>query len=508
MKKAYPIHPFLFCIFPILFLYSYNIEIVRISEIIIPILISLLVSFILFFILKIIFKDKNKAAIILSVLIILFFSYGRIIEAIYGFPLGRQRYLILFYVIILAIAVYFIARTKKNLNIPTNILNVMAVSIIIISLVNISFFEFRNIRHKKIEEIKTYEVTEYKLNIDKENAPDIYYIILDAYAHYDTLKDVYGYDNREFYDYLNKKGFFIADKSLSNYATSFLSISSSLNMEYINYLADILGEEATDMSIPHSMIKKSRAVASLQSAGYKYIHFSSGWWEPTAYNEYADINIEYESLSEFQIILIRTTMLKMFENRIIRDTQREGILYSFSKLSEMPEVEGPKFVFAHITPPHPPYLFDRDGNPLPPVESEIFYHWHPREYYLEQLIFVNKKVSEVIDDILLNSKNPPVIVIQSDHGPHSVREKLYSAYFEDQEVAETAIKESMKILNAYYLPSSGNDLLYDNITPVNTFRIIFNHYFDQNLELLEDRGYYSEYWGKPYKLKDITDLAN
>ena len=50
--------------------------------------------------------------------------------------------------------------------------------------------------------------------------PDIYYIILDGYAHFDTLRNIYGYDNSLFYDFLEKNGFYIPDNSLSNYLLS------------------------------------------------------------------------------------------------------------------------------------------------------------------------------------------------------------------------------------------------------------------------------------------------
>lgn len=48
----------------------------------------------------------------------------------------------------------------------------------------------------------------------------------------------------------------------------------------------------------------------------------------------------------------------------------------------------------------------------------------------------------------------------------------------------------MSILNAYYIPNNVNLFLYETITPVNTFRIILNNYFGQNLPLLEDKSYF------------------
>ena len=61
----------------------------------------------------------------------------------------------------------------------------------------------------------------------------------------------------------------------------------------------------------------------------------------------------------------------------------------------------------------------------------------------------------------------------------------------------TNMWERFGILNAYYLPGGGEQHLYESITPVNTFRVILNHYFDHNLELLPDRSYYS-LWQRPF----------
>ena len=63
----------------------------------------------------------------------------------------------------------------------------------------------------------------------------------------------------------------------------------------------------------------------------------------------------------------------------------------------------------------------------------------------------------------------------------------------------------MSILNAYYLPDQNTELIYDSITPVNSFRLILNAYFNANYELLEDKSYFSDY-GQPYNFTDVTKI--
>jgi hypothetical protein len=62
----------------------------------------------------------------------------------------------------------------------------------------------------------------------------------------------------------------------------------------------------------------------------------------------------------------------------------------------------------------------------------------------------------------------------------------------------------MRILNAYYLPRGGNEVLYPDVSPVNTFRLIFNRYFDAGLPLLDDLSYYSA-MSSPYNYIPIAE---
>ena len=63
----------------------------------------------------------------------------------------------------------------------------------------------------------------------------------------------------------------------------------------------------------------------------------------------------------------------------------------------------------------------------------------------------------------------------------------------------------MSIFNAYLLPGGGHQLLYDSVSPVNTFRLVFNFYLNYNFELLDDRNYRSPF-GRPYEFEEVTDL--
>jgi hypothetical protein len=96
---------------------------------------------------------------------------------------------------------------------------------------------------------------------------------------------------------------------------------------------------------------------------------------------------------------------------------------------------------------------------------------------------------------LLNSKEKPVIVLQADHGPHS---KIFFERSPDMDYAEC-----LSILNADYLPDGGRGALYEGVSPVNTFRIIFNRYFGTKYKLLKDKNFFSTA-RHPYRFINVT----
>lgn len=504
MKKSFVIHPFLFALFPILFLYSKNIYQVSFSQALVPSAIVLGFTLLLVSLSGLILRDSKKAGIMVSLFLVLFFSYGHAYELkkIGSFVIDRHRYLLPIWGIFFTCGVYLIIRTHRDLRNFTNILNVMAFSLVVISFTNIEVYEFK-IKGKG-QDNRRNTVARKNDKTDLGNSStlrDIYYIVLDGYASSSTLKDVYNFDNTEFSDYLIGQGFYIASKSHSNYAMTFLSLSSSLNMEYINYLHETLGVESTDRRATYQMIKDSKVMHSLKSRGYKFIHFSSGWGA-TGGNNNADWDIKCGSESEFLMMLIQTTMLNPLQGYLIGNDARARVLCTFSKLAEVSGIKGPKFVFAHIVCPHPPFLFGANGEP---VSETVFKMsgdvWQQKENYLNQLIFVSRKVEMLVDEILSKSEVAPIIILQADHGPASTFVHKDSWNFPTKKM----LRERMEIFNAYHLPSDAPRVLYDSITPVNTFRLIFKLYFDADYALLNDQSYFSSY-ERPYEFSNVTDM--
>ena len=116
--------------------------------------------------------------------------------------------------------------------------------------------------------------------------------------------------------------------------------------------------------------------------------------------------------------------------------------------------------------------------------------------YRNQVRYLNEKLKMVVDSIRGGSDRPPVIIIQGDHGPGS---RLSLDSLED-----TNARKRFSILNAYHLPAGGEEDLYDSISPVNTFRVVFNHYFGTNYPLLADRSFYAPFL-RPYEFVSVPE---
>jgi len=527
LKKLPPIHPILFAVFPILFLYSQNKGELLPGEISIPTtaVAGLLLLFLfLWFLLNFIFKDKERAALLISAFIFLFFSYGHFYSLIKGFGIhfgsfgiGEDKTLFTLYALALLILGYLLFKTRRELSRLTTLVNLIALSLVLISIVDILPYEIAVRRSTPTRQAGVEDNGPTNISLEGKSLPDIYYIILDGYARNDILKSIFNYDNSEFTDYLEGKGFYVAYKSSSNHTLTGSSLPSTLHMDYIDnvvsYMKDKLGERPKDVQ----MIEDNKVVPFLKSYGYKFINISSGWIR-TEYIGNADVNLgsgyllkigdKFLALNEFSVVFLRTTALKPFLEPVLADSARQRILYSFEKLTEVPEMAEPTFTFAHYMMPHPPYLFDADGNPVPETELQLAGGaFENKEYYLNQLIFANKKTKEIVDAILSQSDNPPIIIIQADHGSFSL---LGDPRRWASRVNKDAIMERMSILNAYYLPHRGDKLLYDSITPVNTFRLIFNFYFGADYNLLPDEIYFSCYSvsGCPFKRLNVTEMVS
>ncbi|MFC1656881.1 sulfatase-like hydrolase/transferase [Patescibacteria group bacterium] len=510
------LYPFLLSIYPVLHIYVTNIQEAELREFLFFAALVLILTLVVYFLGLFIFRKENhKAALFAGVFILLFLSYGHIFDFIAGWKVGifsntenkwildwtfgRHRYLLGFFLILILGISIWLQRAKKDLNNMTKIYSFISIVLLIwptIQLVNYQLFQKTQWTQEVIE-------SEARTN---QKLPDIYYIIPDGHVRADVAKKHFGYDLTPLINKLEDLDFYIARDARSNYTMTNLSIPSFLSMNYLDKyfdvekMKDIKGRfEAWSLINEHDDLKQE-----FNKLGYKWISLDSGY--KSNMKENTDIFLtNNQSSFEFYNTFLDTTPLQILikpnsslSPARIRHNQS---LFAFKKLGEIPDIKEPTFTFAHIIAPHPPYVFNKEGN-IPPEDIKYLLGKSEsrdipklKELYIDQMDYVDRKLIETIDTIIRKSDNPPIIVIQADHGfhiddihPNDNNPELWNNY--------TAI------LSAFYFPDHDYSQLYSTITPVNNFRVVLNQYFDRKIELLEDRSYYSWY-GEPFQFQEV-----
>ena len=507
-----PLHPFLFGAYAIVALLANNVSQVVMNIAFRSLFVVLLAIFLILVILRLVVKDWHKAAFIASILVIFFFSYGHLYLAledltIFGFVVGRHRFFLLAWLLIFLFGSWWMFRSDNKGRTATRILNVVAAIALVFPVFQLVNYRVQASGSFQKDANGPREEPEYQTGVDlqvPEGAipPDIYYIILDMYIRDDVLMEVFQFDNSPFLNSLIEKGFFVARCSQSNYQVTPLSVASSLNLNYLETFAQELIDKEMDHYQIEPLIDGSVVRRELSKLGYKIVNVESGfylteWKDVDVYlqtqEESVVKNLAFGGLNEFESMLLYSTagmmlnevrtlqsevLIPLFDHPYIE--RRNQIQYSLDVLETIATSPGPKFVFVHIVAPHPPFVFGPDGEFFPRTTpltlNQDLEDWDWDRYvegYTGQVTFLNNRVLLAIENILSDSVTPPVIIIQSDHGINRL----------------PGDREHVAILNAYHLPDIDEQELYHSISPVNSFRLIFNTYFGGNYDLLEDITY-------------------
>jgi hypothetical protein len=245
--------------------------------------------------------------------------------------------------------------------------------------------------------------------------------------------------------------------------------------------------------------------AFLKDNGYTYYQLGS-WYGPTQSNALADVTLTWNEDTEFESVLRESTMLP-FVDRLLgrregegdeyRDDARAAIHFQFRQLQRLPSVPGRKFVFAHVLLPHPPYVFDAEGDTVVKATAEQV---PERDLYRDQLAYADAQVRATVDALLAGPDDAdPIVVIMGDEGPFLCR----NVDCVDDSQRRLGIRFGAHA--AYYLPGQPAGFFPDDHSHVNTFRGILSAYFGADLPALPDRSYDWPDNDHIYDFRDVTD---
>lgn len=499
------IHPLLFAAYPVLFLFAANIrEQVTIDIIFGPLAVVLATTVIALAVHWLLVRDPVRAGLLTSLAVVLFFSYGHAWNAL-AEVVGLPRYLLAGWTVLAVLGIVLAARlSDAGARALTAGLTVGGAALVIINLVPIVDFALRPAAGTNASPA----VVEPGVDTPAHR-PDIYYLVFDRYAAQSTLEQMYGFDNSPFLDALERRGFYVAERSHANYLKTTMSLIGTFEMDYLEI--DALAEQATAPDDFAPILRRlggpMEVTTALRAQGYQYVHLGT-WYQPTATNSAADLVLRYGALSEFSSVLYDSTLLPVLrgasaagESSEFRESYRRHALYQFDRLSRIESMAGPKLVFAHVSLPHPPYVFDAEGNPVTASEQRAR---SESRNYVEQLTYTNTRILDLLDRLLdAPAGAEPVILLQADEGPYPVVFERDQEAFDWHQATPDQLLQKFAILNAYHLPGADASQLYPSISPVNSFRVVFNAYFGTDLELLPDRSYA---WNAHdvYSLIDVT----
>ena len=479
-----PWYPIAISAYPVLALLNANAGQIPPSAVIRPLLVSILFGALLFFIVWLIFRHIHKAAFFTALLLTLFFTYGHAYIYIDGkYPKSNYTlWLAVGGIILFVLAIIWVARPKLTFVSSASTLNTIALALLVMSVGQIIFAGSPRSAHALGSKKAPIESD----LVRPKNSSDVYFFLLDMYARSDLLKQAYGFDNSQFITGLEQRGFFVGKCSQSNYPRTELSLGSSLNMQYLQQLNDTFTPDNIDRTALWDSLRHNAVRYNFESMGYQTITYETGydWLDIKDADHFMSPPAISSGMTEFEALFMRTTLARYAEDfglvnpdYLLGVEYRDRFKYIFNSIDGVARMKQPTFSYIHIISPHPPFVFDAQGNPANPADYWDEQRLYPEDLfqkgYVAQMQFLNKNMLQAVDTILADSETPPIIIIQGDHGP----------WLQPND-------KHLQILNAIYFPDH-KDKLYSKLSPVNTFRLVFDTYFGGKYDILDDVSYYS-----------------
>jgi hypothetical protein len=506
-----PFYPLLLGIYPILYLWQANFSEVQSFVIWRSLIISLGVTLVVYLVCLAIIHPPRKSAVVAGLFLFLFFFYGHFVNLLEhvelaGLIIGRHRFMLPFWGVLFAVGLVLVLRTHSDLKSLTSVLNLVCLGLVFISAAQTSFIEVKRMSTSQSASANSPVAASSHqpvVGTSAQQLPDIYYFVLDGYDRQDFLLQDVNLDNRDFIESLQGLGFVIPDCTMSNYNNTLLSMGATLNMNYLDqlgypYAKQISDPDSSTLGLT-SLLLNNLVMEKLRALGYQVITLHSGW----PYLDFKNSDIVFDSQADqgflgkvealnFQYLFLRTTLWRVVvEASIAAPARFEKIpdaamqwinpqynrlnsssymvyaedLYQLDKLDQVVDLPGAKFFYAHLMVTHEPFMVTSTGQ-----FQMDFQHTNPG--YADAVSYASSRMLPIIKRILSKSPVLPIIILQGDHG------------FEQ----DGRGKDAFKILNAYYLPGDGSSQLYPSITPVNTFRLIFSHYFHDPYPFLPDQS--------------------
>lgn len=464
-------------------------ELVDFSKLTSSLILWMLTPFILAVLYFAITRNFSKASLLTSIVLILFFFGATILKDLRSLPLLRSvlRYSISLPLIILSLSYlhYYIFRTKSSF---VKLHTYISITFLVLLLFDITtaFIDKFQLNNKKEIITSRQKITLSKKTNQNTIKPDIFLLIFDEYPSSGSLYDVFGFKNSSIDSSLTSYGFKVSPYARSAYFNTTASIFSILN------LTELSPFEKREFSFKEQLVitnhlSNASLIPFLNNEGYYFINSSMFnfantpssvrdiiYWNPPedmVRNQTFFRKVKSDIGWNF-VRFYKKSFMKEFNENILSEVKYSNKIKQLLDSTLQLTHEKPKFFYGHFFLPHDPYKFDEFGNVIHWDYDSYIKKYNTENSYINQIKYANNLMIELATKILNKNKRPAVIVIQGDHGNRDFVEKRFSS------------ENKTKILSAIYFPDQQYNHISDSLYAPNTFRIILNKYFNQDLPLL------------------------
>ncbi len=488
----WPFYLYLIAVLPAVHFYEVNFRLLNADHLVRPILLSFVLVGVLHFSSRFIWRPIEVGALVLAPLVIVFFK---------GNDIGPWGSLAL-----LALAIglgFFFAKRDQpwvsGLSLPLNVVLLILVILPVFTALQASSRE-------SPPSPSAFFATE--IDLPQANhlrrQPDVYYLMVDGLGQPAFVETLFPIDRAHYSGPLRNRGFQILEASFANYPQTALSSAATLNLGTLDQVLDIPDAEARDRRPLAEVVGRSRVARAFKSLGYRIVDFPSGYplteqlLATTSRTPFIDPTFVEYYLIEDGVLALVQSLFAAGPAELSFAMRRNRLNYIFDHLGAVTENipdDEPVFVYAHILAPHPPFVFGADGEALTSRAKFAFAdgnHWldihgHDdqsyRQRYADQAAWIMKRLADAVDEIVSSSARPKIIIIQGDHGPGSG--------LRWNSPLDTDHNERFGIFNGWYVSTGREVPLYDGMTSLNTFPVLFNTFFNAQLPLLPDKHWFA-----------------
>ncbi|MBP6687683.1 MAG: sulfatase-like hydrolase/transferase [Lacibacter sp.] len=496
--------PYFLLLLPMFFiLHGYNafFSFFPLGFVLLNLAITLIVSVLLYLVSLLLLSNKREAAILSFWVLLFFLSFGFLHDSLkknIDSPFLISYKFILPFSFILFIGLWLFIRKRQSMFFRLfyflNLLFILFIGYEIINAVT-NYIAYTNNTHLLDSRFEAYKNAK-KISIPNSSKPDIYFLVFDALPSTAAMQEAWGFNNRQLDSFLHKEKFYVAANSKSNYNLTVLSVSSTLNMDYTPPV-DLYQDETKMYFKGSASLLDNSLIRYLNETGYDIKQYqpvsfvNKDWGGRLFFPDMLYMNYFYQTLPgrvyrdlswNFSQVKTKLTKKQDFSDYQKQNKRhRDDLLHTTLLVKNSCSINKPKpqFVYAHYQLPHDPYIYDSTGNLKPAAKTVSYTEEEQPAAFIEQVKFANKIIQQLVTHIRQKNKPNTIIIIEGDHGFRNIYGKRGYMIYDN--------------FSSFYFPDKDYSTLYQGISPVNSFRVVLNKFFDTKLPLLKDSSIFIPY---------------